>query len=1151
MSSRHRRKSLNLFRPTLTPLSPIETKDSSSDEQLIGKKKKGRQSSILSTFSTPASPASPVEPLDAEHVDRSDSPKVRPRTLQKSNRSSVFGSIRSLKSLDDDEKLTRSQSKTSSQDEEEATTPSSFKNLFGDVVIYHGEVQSSGGMFRKRTQYLVLTESYLICFRSHLKATEMYPVIPAQSNRNHSSRQSVASFNSFQDTQLGVYNEIHSGIALDQIIAAYRLDDGRPYFSLEISYFDDHRTRGSSMHLQLNDPREADGWLDAIRQAAAKARSPEASPFKTNILEYVARVLEHDRDYDPQHFHLFKVVQRATNKAASRTSSEDLSKLASTFSYLAIGINKIHLVPLPKMATRSTTALNELEVPLSFGISTLTAISMQGGDDAFQLAFRIPLQKPYIVHLASSQATTIAMYIRQAAEYLRPQWLQQPFLINALNPLDENAFPPPDIEEDHACFDRTLVAYCAGYNVDTSMIRYSIDYACEDAPSFRLFSPASPHRQTYTALELLAVMRALRYNESFTTISFSGIVLDELQRSYDPFGIDFDAMSTRSGTPINITGHQNLNVLAQEVRALALKSKRLRRLDFSFSLTRIPSSVEGSRDPGCGLPEALSPLCKRSLTNVDWLVLNGIKLGESDLDYLVDAASERACHIRALEVSNCELSVHDVDVLLSTLAVQESTLEAIDISGVQGRMSPELFQQQVGYFGHIRKINLARVQRTAGSEPLIAPETLLAWRLEELILSQTPMNAQTVDSISAYLASSRSDTLKELQLDQCGLSGKDLSIFFQSMTRQGQGGRKMHVSASENRLRNGYSALFDAIGKNMTPTHLTMRMIEFEKERHFQDLIQALIKNRTLKVLDISKASLPYNASAETCEDLQKMFAENQVLEELDISGEHAHLDVTRFGIGLNLALTGLKANRALKVLTIEHQNLGLQGANTLAEVLEENETLLEVHCENNDINLQSYSVLVNAVQKNRTILYMPTLQRDREVCFDRIRREIESTSKRPDTPTSSNTALRRTFTAAKSLKGSRAPIPADQASKSQGTPSYTGQDIQAGLDALGEKWDAQTARLQRYLTRNYHLAHGQSYEEEEEEGSTRPSSPDRIMSLSNTESLTAILDNMKVDRTPRDEKAENDVGLGIDMLDEKVIEANSNPSLGFGVSGT
>jgi hypothetical protein len=123
---------------------------------------------------------------------------------------------------------------------------------------------------------------------------------------------------------------------------------------------------------------------------------------------------------------------------------------------------------------------------------------------------------------------------------------------------------------------------------------------------------------------------------------------------------------------------------------------------------------------------------------------------------------------------------------------------------------------------------------------------------------------------------------------------------------------------SENRLEKDHGLLVKAVAQNLTPSHMTMKMVDYQKEEHFRELINAVRKNKTLRYLDISKASLPYDASDETCEALKLMFADNDTLEELDISGEHAHLEVAKFGIGLNYALTGLTKNNALKVLRIE-----------------------------------------------------------------------------------------------------------------------------------------------------------------------------------------------------------------------------------------
>ena len=1110
---------MGIFRPSLPAVSTGsgDNEPSSKTGPPSGtaalKKIGARPRSIFPSRSTPSSPSiSTYEGSGSEKAGFSESPKIRPKNTQKSSRTSIFGSLNPLRTSEDENQLIRTESKASSTNGDNELSPESSSGLLGSLVLHHGEVQTSGGMFRKKSHYLVLTETHLLRFRGQSKAAEMYPSIPASIGRSAGHRQSMASFGSNSEVQSSFITDIAGGIALSQIVATSKLDDGRPYFSIEVSHLEDTTGKTSSMSLQLNDPREAADWLAAIRKATVEAKSKQADIFTPAALRYVAQALEIDRDYDPHHFRLSKIVQRTSGKSAGKSSTDDMGKLNSTVCYLAIGINKIHLLPLQKLNDRSSaSSLPEQEAPTAFGLTTLTSMLLQANDDSFQLTFRIPLQNAVVLNLASVFAREIVLWLKSQIEYLRPEWVQQPLVFYAPLNLEDNVPPTELSEEDHNCFDRTLIAYGTGFNVDVSKICYTIDYQCEDAPCFRLLKPS---HTTYSALELLSVMKSLRYNESFASISFAGISLDVLQGLYDLYGTDTDALYTRSGAPTNLVHQEELPILSQEIRALALKNRRLRRLDFSYCLSSRQRSADGGERNACGIPEALVPLCKKTLTNVDWLVLNGIRLGDSDLDHLVDAASQRVCHLRALEIGNCGLSVHEIDVLLSTLAVQESTMEVIDISGVQGRLSPELFQRQIGYFSHMRKLNLTRVQKTVGPESLIAPEILLIWRLEELQLSQTVVNQETVDSIAAYLASSKSDSLHELGVDQCGLTGKDLAIFFTAMTRNPGQPRVMHVSASENRLKTGYRMIFEAIGRNNAPTHLTMRMIEFEKEYHFRELVESLQKNTTLKVLDISKASLPYDAGEETCEELQKMFEINKSLEELDISGEQAHLDSARFGIGLNLALTGLKKNTSLKILKIEHQNLGMQGANTLAEVLEVNKSLLEIHCENNDITLQSFTVLVNGLEKNTSITYMPAMARDREKSLEKVKREIEAMNKATDASFGSgSSAIKRTISG---VMGGRTNRPSLAQRTASPGAAYTDQDIKAAVTALDEKWDAEIVRMQSYLSRNFHLAHGLPWEEEA--GSIhRPQT---------AESLGDVLRNVKLDRTPTLEKELG--GLGI-----------------------
>ena len=109
--------------------------------------------------------------------------------------------------------------------------------------------------------------------------------------------------------------------------------------------------------------------------------------------------------------------------------------------------------------------------------------------------------------------------------------------------------------------------------------------------------------------------------------------------------------------------------------------------------------------------------------------------------------------------------------------------------------------------------------------------------------------------------------------------------------------RDLKLFICQNRLEKGNSDIAAAIRDCLTPAHLTMRMVEYQKESGFRQLLEAVRRNTTLKSLDISKASLPSEqAEDETCDTLQRMFEENTTLEELDISGEHAHLEDSQIG---------------------------------------------------------------------------------------------------------------------------------------------------------------------------------------------------------------------------------------------------------------
>lgn len=582
-------------------------------------------------------------------------------------------------------------------------------------------------------------------------------------------------------------------------------------------------------------------------------------------------------------------------------------------------------------------------------------------------------------------------------------------------------------------------------------------------------------------------MRALRYNESFRSISFKDIDLHSMHGMHDVYGQEHVTWHTRGGEfcsfvlsaqlmeiGISIDKYfgmrpQDRSILYQEVQALALKGK-LRRMDFTNALPRRRPKdtfdVEGQeieKDPGCEIVSALLPLCRAQLTNVSWIILSGIELGETDLDDLLPALHETKARLRAVECSRSGLSDRGIMQILSQMERQNATMECIDISDNPGRIQLERFTSSMSRFSRIRKLDLSRITRTSGEQTLVEAKVMLSWKLEELIMNGVPLNEKTLDTIATYLASPMSDSLRVMQMDQCNLNGSHVALLMRAMTRVPGEGRNLELHVSANRLEKGVGEIVKAIEENHTPTHLVMRMIEFTKEDHFKQLLEALRTNTTIRSLDISKASLPYDAGPETCEALRQVFAENVTLEDLDISGEQAHLEVTRFGIGLNQALNGLKENKALKVLRIEYQNLGLEGANTLSSVIESNASLTHIYCEHNDINLQGFTILVNALAKNYTLLDLPFMHDDQGESMKRLSENIRDNRKASIKERSEHhnkISVRRTLTTL-------------GVSKPQRQQDLTPQDLDAVVRVLNERWNTETQRLAIFLDRNRNIAAG------------------------------------------------------------------------------
>ncbi|KAF2738559.1 RNI-like protein [Polyplosphaeria fusca] len=1092
------------------------------DEEPVNLLRKRRTASFKTNIST----------LSGASTDRDGSPgpespvfMARPTLSRGSgNRnSSMFGSLRGLRLSDDAEEPLSAVSTRSFS----SNWPAAEDSQRTRTVLHHGEVQTSSTMFRKKKEYLVLTETQLIRFKTQSKAAEAFSDIPSlyiRSSYRHSHNPSNASSYEPQSVASDASGDREMGTPLRQIVAVYHLDDGRPFFAIEISYLDEESNHASSLTLQFGDPNDMSAWLAKIREAANRARLDDSNPISPYNSHVAARVVEAERDYVPPDYAIYKVVQRPGVKTGSRASSDDLSKVMATVCFLAIGVHKVHLIPVFKTPSQrsSSPSLASHGAQSSYGILNLTELHVNETDDTFEITFRTPLQRPRVLHLASLASHDIALRLRYVEENLRPEWESRPYQFivpdDVKHEIFRQASPHPINDQS---LDRTLIAYCIAYDILPENIRYQVTYPPDDQPRFELLRSA--RKGGYSVLELLAVMRSLRYNENFGGISFKEVQLDNLNGLFDVFGTEHVCAKTKRGTQVRMDVEElgRSCLLVQEVRALALTSRKLRRLDFSGCITRRPKNhmeaVSRTRDIGCGIVEALFPLCKYQNTNVDWIALNGINLGDTDLDYLVAAAVERSCHLRALELSGCGLTDRTLSLLLDSLRPQEDTLEAIDISSNPVRLSPITFDSQIGIFGYITILNLSHLARSSGDEPLIAVETFQAWRLKELILSGTSLNSAMVDAIASYLINHKqSKGLRDLRLDHCYLTGKDVAYLLHSMTETPGQARELHLDVSENYIEQHLEDLASAIAAGLAPSSLTIKLLEFEKESDFRKMVLALAVNNTIRQLDISRASLPCDASEATCLALEKMFADNTNLEWLDISGEDSRLETTKLGVGINKALRGLQRNNTLRILFIQYQKLGYQGAGTLADVLKVNSSILEIHCENNEIGLNGFTDLINALHRNTTLLYLPAMQESKHSALKDTEYQVKQ-MRDDDAVQSQKTVSVRSRLASK--------VSGKTVRERSQSATFSDQDIKAALSLVEEGWSRQEWRLQQYLQRNNNIAHGiPTTMEVDDEEFERPDT---------ATSLSKIVERVKFESTPT---AEKDAQLG-QVIEEETVE--------------
>ncbi|KAJ8099250.1 hypothetical protein POJ06DRAFT_224775 [Lipomyces tetrasporus] len=853
-------------------------------------------------------------------------------------------------------------------------------------LVHAGEVIASTGLLRgKKKDFVVLTRNELLRFKTRSKAADMFPTLnPIQ--RHPSNASSLSSTNTIAESAVPSLPLESTICALDRVTALFEVGP----VHIEVSFIDDYSVPRSTI-LQFATRAETELWLQKLYTSVPKRTI--AHTLSASTLDSIRAYLRVRKDYYEPALKAFRIViqqQHAQTKPSHKgaTSSDDLTKIANatTHAILVIGHYAVHLLAVdckpPSMIASAHGEAQSQFTPLSsHGIVALVHLAMSPRASTLYLSFRAALSPVRSLELASCAAKDIIQSLRSSLEHLRPCWTEYPLTMDVPEyvqdePLVSIPDPTPDLNDNNHSygmngFNMTLAAYCVAFGIPNAVdnIAHEVFWDEDNGLVFRLLPPKKVTGLTptsYSVLELLCVMRALRWNEAFGGISLAGISLASLQDVTDHYAaIELD--QTRTANSRRISKFMKvLPVLKLELQLLMLCSTALRMLDLS-GCVRPPKYGQEISERASGVIDALMHVAKRATSNVDSFVFTNIQIDLYDFDFLVDVASSRAAHLRNIEIAHCGLYERELTLLLQALEVHENTLEGLDISENPGRISVYSLNESLYRFQYMRHLYMRKLLTTSEDLPLLSVDTLSNMRLQRLVLDGTRLRPISVKHLCDYLSTSRSASLVQFSIQSCGLTGNHVGDLLSAM---GQSPAKQHpdltVYVGDNPICTaGFDVFLSSITKLGTNVRrLSMPRIEFHKEQFLCDFFTVLASPKCkITHLDLSLLLIPdADASAHACDLLGNAFARNTSLMSFNLTGETSKLQVARIGHGIGRALERLSENSTLRELYIEGNELSVDGAMLLAQTLTRNRAIRRIHLDDNDVNLQGFTAIVNSI---------------------------------------------------------------------------------------------------------------------------------------------------------------------------------------------
>ncbi|KAI6269838.1 hypothetical protein MCOR03_001757 [Pyricularia oryzae] len=971
--------------PDLSVASSPAIQTSASTPTLTGKRNSiARSLRSLGLGSPISSPTASSTSVFATSDGESVSPL--PRTLRKHRTVSIDYGRSQLGRRES----SRSIFTTSAGSHETTSVSQSSTNSIDGRIQWH--LQQVQGVFkiiieqhflRSKSAYVIVTNNYIIKVKGIAEVHALFPSLPPDMLPGGPTPASKA--------ERPANPEVSQLIPIESLVSASRAESSRPYFGIELWWKSTYSLAAfGACQFFAEDPTMRDLMLDSVHAAVRKKDDAHFGVPRV-AHEVEEKICEISRREEPE----YPLLRPEMFPVGIRLA--DNAKWAENESfYFAIGVNLCYFIK----AARPADNKGLIATYAKYGIMNLECANgcWAPREDRFELRFRKPLEaKPTYLHVSSRFSHHILQTLLKADEALRPCW---PSSLRRTQVFRVDKLPHSGVDVDVATgtstefggLHRTHKAFCAAF--DCQPVAWEMRLDGGFGPELRVLPPRDA-RPSYEPLELMALLRAIRYNRFIGSISLRGVSLRCLWDKFDSSRPESVAYMNPDETIIssNLCKHvQKGSVLSQEIHALALCLPSLTQIDLTDTLGDLPLSPH--KDPDLGILFPIINLLSVGLTACNRILVAGCRLGSGDVAALVSGLDQRnsvddglqfGAELKALDVSRCSLSSGDLTAIVESLMIQSRSLELLDISQNMGRIFPGTISRFIEAMADLRSLNTSDAVIGQDETNLLSYESLGGFRsIERINISGYKMTLDTEKALIAFLEikaidqrqkggfSIASRGLERIQLDSCGIDGHRAARIISAAS----GLQGLHIHLNGNPIDQGVEDLASAIAFCSEGSFgLHLDMIEFNRVEGYVRLLQAITVSKRFIYVSLAGTAPPPLPSAvctpAVSDALEQLFALNNSIRVLDLSGYAGKLDEGQLGRGFGRAFRGLSRNGTMRTLILRNQNLSTE-VGDLGLGIQENRALRRLDIRGSEINLTALLFLRRSLKSNRTIVQLP-----------------------------------------------------------------------------------------------------------------------------------------------------------------------------------